>query len=41
RKETTRASFRQKAEQHNPLASIKVAVAGERAHFPLTLCSVR
>ncbi|KRY07706.1 hypothetical protein T12_9773, partial [Trichinella patagoniensis] len=33
RKETTRANFRQKAEQHTPLASIKVAVAGERAQF--------
>ncbi|KRX53023.1 hypothetical protein T09_8028, partial [Trichinella sp. T9] len=33
RKETRRANFRQKAEQHNPLASIKVAVAGERAQF--------
>ncbi|KRY06956.1 hypothetical protein T12_828 [Trichinella patagoniensis] len=33
RKETTRANFRQKAEQHNPHASIKAAVAGERAQF--------
>ncbi|KRY10720.1 hypothetical protein T03_2985 [Trichinella britovi] len=33
RKETTRANFRRKAEQHNPHASIKPAVAGERAKF--------
>ncbi|KRX65306.1 hypothetical protein T06_5335 [Trichinella sp. T6] len=33
RKETTRANFRRKAEQHNPHASIKPAVAGERAQF--------
>ncbi|KRY24576.1 hypothetical protein T01_6796, partial [Trichinella spiralis] len=34
RKEATRANFRQKAEQHNPHASIKLAVAGEGAQSP-------